>query len=504
MNITFYNFSKRNNSTKQPTGGTVVSCELKSQTTIIAPSIIIKNVPSGLTTAWNYCYIPDFSRYYFITNWTWLNGVWEIACSVDVLASFKTAIGGMTEYILRSASESDGEVVDLQYPTTAEVRVNNTLLSSPFSRTFTSGYYVVGIISNDSSSAQGAVTYYQMSASQLADLKHYMMSDTFITDNDLDLQTVTDVLPTEILKTLYDPFKYIASCIWMPFPSGDYDSGLKTSANVKFGWYTPSTTISGYRLNSGGYVKTYSQRTPIYGHTQRPNRGVFLDHPPFSDRMLFYPPYGSIPINDDSIIGGDAIRMEILVDMALGDSILTVFHDRPNGEDTYTNMGVLARVSAPLGVPIQLAQTTIDIGGSITAAETFAAQGTVQAFIGSAKKADGSLFGFLGTVKDTLQGGMNASLSAIGDVISNPVGQLMSSGSNGSMAQYCANPYFVQKFRIVANDDNAQKGRPLCAARQINTLSGFIMVDSPDVSLNCFEPERQQIMMYMSNGFFYE
>ena len=89
-------------------------------------------------------------------------------------------------------------------PTTAETRVNATMINSIFQAAFPGGYYVLGIISNDSSAAQGAVTYYQMTAEQLAALKSYMMSDTFLTEQELDLPTVTDVIPAEILKTLYD------------------------------------------------------------------------------------------------------------------------------------------------------------------------------------------------------------------------------------------------------------------------------------------------------------
>lgn len=511
MNVRFYSFSKRTNSTKQPVNGeqyTLLSCELKAPTSIIAPTLIIKNVPANINPAWNYCYLAEFARYYFIRNWTYLNGVWQIDCLVDVLASYKTQIGNLSEYVLRSASESNGQVVDLQYPTTAETRVNAEMLTNRFLTVYGMGYYVLGVISNDTASSMGAITYYQMTAGQMAALKAYMMSDSFMTDQALDVQTITDVIPTELLKTLYDPYKYIASCLWMPFPIGDIPSSLKSSAAIAFGWWTPTdsgTAITGYKLNPNGYVKTYTERIPVYGHPQRFDRGVFLDHVPFSDRMLFYPPYGSIPINDDSIIGGDYIKIKLNVDMIMGDSTLTLFHERPTGGDNYTDMGVIARVSAPLGVPIQLAQTTIDIGGSVTAFETTAISGTVNAFIGAAQKRAGSgLGGFLGSVGETLSEAPEIAFSALGDVISNPVGQIQTSGTNGSVTQYTNHPYFVQKWRIVADDDNAQKGRPLCQVKQINTLSGFIMVDTPDVSIDCMEPERNQISAFMASGFFYE
>lgn len=521
MNVRFYTFSKRTNSTKQPVNGeqyTLLPCELKAPTSIIAPTLIIKSVPANINTGWNYCYLSEFSRYYFVRNWTWLNGVWQIDCVVDVLASYKTEIGNMSEYVVRAASDYNGQVVDLQYPTTAETQVNATDLHGTtglpdFLTVYGMGYYVLGVISNDPGNAMGAVTYYQMSAAQLAALKAYMMSDAFMTDQALDVQTITDVLPVELLKTLYDPFKYISSCIWMPFPLADIPGSLKNLNSIAFGWWTPTdsgTSIEGYQLNQNGYVKTYSARIPVYGHPQRFDRGVFLDHVPFADRMLFYPPYGSIPINDDSIIGGDFIKIELNVDMILGDSTLTVFHDRPTGGDNYTNMGVIARVSAPLGVPIQLAQSSIDIGGSVTAFETMSISGTVSAFVNAAQNQNvgygkgGSLWGFLNAAGETLSAAPGIAFSALGDVISNPVGQLQTSGTNGSVTQYTNHPYFVQKWRIVADDDNAQKGRPLCQVKTLNTLSGFIMVDTPDISLSCMEPERQQIASFMTGGFFFE
>lgn len=509
MNIDFYSFVKRSNSTKQPlTGATTLSCQLKDQTNMINPTLVINAVPANWSPIWNYAHIAAFNRYYFINNWRWLNGVWECDMICDVLASFKTEIGNLSEFVLRSSNTYNGQIVDMQYPTTAETRVNAEMLTNRFKTVYGMGYYVLGVISNDSSSAQGAVTYYQMSAAQLAALKQYMMSDSFLADQGLNVQTVTDVLPNELLKTLYDPYKYIASCIWMPFDISAIPSSLKHSSSIAFGWWTPTdsgTNIVGNRIVADGYVATFSERVSIYGHPQRFDRGVFLDHTPFADRMLFYPPFGSIPINDDSIIGGDFIRIELTVDMVLGDSVLTIFHDRPLGNDNYNNLGVIARVAAPLGVPIQLAQTSIDVQGSVSAFSTMAVSGTVNAFIGSAMRTGfNSIGGVLETLGDTLAGAGESTISAIGDVIQNPVGQLQTSGSNGSLAQYCTHPYFVQKWRIVSDDDNAQKGRPLCQVKTLNTIPGFIMVDSPDVQLACMESERQQIIAFLASGFYYE
>ena len=99
ININFYTFSKKENSTKRPTGaGTVLSCNIKSRSSIVNPFIELKTNP----TAFNYCYIPSFNRYYYISDITFDSGLWLVTCRIDVLATYKTEIGNTSMYILRS------------------------------------------------------------------------------------------------------------------------------------------------------------------------------------------------------------------------------------------------------------------------------------------------------------------------------------------------------------------------------------------------------------------
>ena len=109
----------------------------------------------------------------------------------------------------------------------------------------------------------------------------------------------------------------------------------------------------------------------------------------------------------------------------------------------------------------------------------------------------GAVAGSLGGVVSTVIPGIYNTLNAAMPIVE-------TSGCNGSFIAANTRTELLEHFYYVVDDDNTQKGRPLCEYRQINTLSGFIMVDSPDVSLNCFEPEKQMVFSYMSNGFFYE
>lgn len=506
MNVILYSFSKRKNSTKIPTAstGTTISCQLKENCSVLNPTLIFNPGNSAFSnpfspSQFNYVNIPFFGRYYFVDDWTFLNGVWECRLSVDVLASFKLSIGNMSEYIVRSSVAKNGEIIDNMFPATCDIRVNNTLVASPFARSYGGGYYIVGVINNDSAASQGAVTYYQMTASQVATLKSYMMSESFLSEQGLTTQGVIEVLPKELLKTLYNPFQYIASCEWFPFPFSQIDGAWKSlDNNMQFGWWRPSTNIPGYRISSSVPVDHYVVRYPVLAHPQREARGIYLDHSPYSIRTLYFEPYGSIPLNDESIQGGDYIRIEIDTDLVLGDSVLSVYHDRPSGSETYTNMGLLFRTSSKVSVSIQLAQNTIDIMGTKDAMIVNAGGQLASGISGILK--NGFSLSSIGAIGDTL----NSALSAVADSASNPVGQLQTSGANGSLARFAQNNYFVQQWRMIVDNDNAQKGSPLCEVRTIKNLGGYMVVDTPDVSISGFSAENNMIVGFLSGGFFYE
>lgn len=63
---------------------------LRGESSVINPSFLIELTnPSQ----YNYCFIPEFNRYYFISNITSVRtNIWRIDCSVDVLMSFQAQI----------------------------------------------------------------------------------------------------------------------------------------------------------------------------------------------------------------------------------------------------------------------------------------------------------------------------------------------------------------------------------------------------------------------------
>ena len=503
MNITFYQFAKRNNSTKiVDVSGTTLTCDLKESCTIFNPGLVIKAVPAAWNPIWNYCYIPAFQRYYFVNNWNWLNSVWECSLVCDVLASFKTEIGNMSEYIMRSASAYDGWIDDTAYIAKAEVHPELQQLPEFYVRAMTAGFYVVGIIGKETTATQGAITYYQMTPDEMARLRAYLLSDTFLTDQ--GLVNLTDFVPADGTKVIYNPYQYIVSCKWFPFPASAIDSAWKTAvSSIEFGWWNTGTGFTANLIKANVPVYTHSEDMSIMSHPQIA-RGQYLNHAPYTSRVLRMTPFDEVQLPDEYLTSVDHLTIELQCDFITGMGAL-LLHAKTA---TNTEKMLITRLTAQLGVDIQLAQDGTDYLG----ARTVQVQ-DMATFVNEASSALGSIslsnYASMAVSSFTAGGRLAAAqsvyeISSINNYLKAKAPQLLTFGSNGSLLMFAQNNYLCNTFYLVVDEDTAQLGKPLCAIRTINTLSGYILVRNADVSLACFEVERDLIKGFMESGFFYE
>ena len=106
MNIQLCNnTSEKNKINKTITTGITLSGSLRNESNVVNPSIII-NIDNP--TIYNYAYIPEFNRYYFITNYISLRtGMWQINLKSDVLMSFKDSI--LSSEVLINKTETTGK-----------------------------------------------------------------------------------------------------------------------------------------------------------------------------------------------------------------------------------------------------------------------------------------------------------------------------------------------------------------------------------------------------------
>lgn len=98
--------------------GDVTNVTLKNSTDYVNPVIMLQ----ADTIGFNYVYIPNFGRYYFVREITSLkNNLWSVALHVDVLMSFRSQLKNVRAITKRQEYLCNNDLIDdriklLNYP----------------------------------------------------------------------------------------------------------------------------------------------------------------------------------------------------------------------------------------------------------------------------------------------------------------------------------------------------------------------------------------------------
>ena len=486
MNITFYSINKKQNSTKRPAdSGVTYDCKLKEECSILTPNI---KLDLGLSTApsFNYAYISDWGRYYFVKNWTFYNRLWEADLEVDVLGTYKTEIGNSSMYVLRSASNYDTNIIDTYYPTkfdvsyaknTGTVYYKTTQIADYFDKFWWQGYFCIGFLGSTNSGVEYLIT-------DVTGFRTLLNSLLNLVKVDLDMG---EDIALGLARQLANPLQYITSAYWIPsFNDSNISSG--ESNTVNFGYYSLSipnsilvSPISGETSGQTDYHMTI----PVTLHPQTNSRGNYVNAKPYTKNVLMFYPFGVFDI-DNSILNGDtSIVLEWNLDIATGKSLLKCRGLEPNSYlfSAETNYGVNIQLS-------QLLQDVVSVGANI-----FQAAGS------SLVAASAATLG----IQSVTTNMVNKTLSYIGDAVQSAMPTLSSVGSSGSYISFDKyKPTLYQTFYTLVDEDFEHSGRPLCKEVKISTLSGYVQCRDGDISLNATQEEREKVSDYLVGGFFYE
>ena len=397
----------------------------------------------------------------------------------------------------------NGLITDTVYPTTNQFdKFTRTITDTPFVQQVPHGMYIIGVINSGdptrTDGSVGAVTYYAMEPAWLENLKHQLLSDdnlhTMGFTDALGNVLVADVSP-ETLKTLYNPYQYIVSCMWFPITSAQILQ--KTyAATLKIGWWTYA--VANYWL----YAQTVELSEDVGllpWHPQATSRGNYLNHAPYTQTTLMGR-FGMIALDDKYIRAGvDRLRLVYMIDLVEGLCLLKLVSRYIDSDNVITDTLFSIR-TFQLGVPIQLAQVGVDyLGTSVT--QVNALSGAVNSVVSGSLAAAGgdiggiasSFTGIVGSISNGIYNSLNASMP-----------QMETSGSNGSFISPFMLTTLTQVYYFLALEDIHHKGRPVCANKQINTLSGYILCAEGDFDIACLDIERNMIKNFLTSGFFYE
>lgn len=457
LSLTLYSFSKRKNSTKQPTGGTSFTVTLnESGCSMLEPIFIITG--SSFATLCGYNYAQFKGMYYFITNIVnRRNSVNEVHCSLDSLASYKSDIASYKGTVARCSDSGhyndkleDGFVTNTNVATTKV-----TTKATDFTATGVTSIRVAGANSGGTN-VDGFTQFYtndiEAALNKLMDVSGLGQIS----------QTADD-----LLNSNWQPFKYIMSAKQLPINLSVEAGGVTCQVGLAPNMITVpnATKIVDNASGNRYYVKNYPCAIPTPAYSDfRANSARF------SMLNAFVPFIGNITI-PTQYATWDNLNVQYRVDLLTGATIARLTVDKTVGNSTqYANIGVY---HLNIGADVQL--------------------------IGSSENFGTNLLGSVPVIGKLLSGGDGTMFAPNYDTVGNVGSMIDGTDSMTSIHVYLT--YFGSSDIPVD-----ECGKPCMDSQTISNLaSGYVQMFNPSINtVDAPGSVIDEINGYLKGGFYYE
>lgn len=485
VNADFYSFSKRKNSTKQPTGtATQISVDLKSGTSLISPTFLL-----SLNTRPTFNYVVYEGWYYFITDIISVrNNLWEIVCEVDALATARTEILATTAYILYD-TDGNTEIPDNRLPMQTSATLSFDTATCPL--TPSSGIYILSLTGANNSTGVYKVTASELGA--LIDDIAYINNNLFdfpsppawdpydytpdITSVGKNIAAAAHnlILNAEYLR---DCIKYTVSqffgsgncaenireCKFIPFSIGN---ATLTVSPVYLGTFATQQTL--HKLTSETEVNTASVTIPWQSSD-------YTRRSPYTELYIYLPYIGMIRLSPENLVDETSIDISYCVGLRDGDLIVTLTTD--GGE-------IIGQYSGNVAASVPVGFSNINIpkaAGSVIAGFASAMQGNV---------------GNVGMAALSFGDSVTPNYSSIGGL--NGVAGI---GTNQDITIYSV----YHATSVAPNTDIMTIGAPTMAPKTISTLINGGYCQCLDAHVEAALPSTiiDTVDNYLNSGFFIE
>lgn len=332
MQATFYSFSKRKNSTAVPTdAGTELEIKLKNGCSFLSPVFLLQDE----TFSYNYCKFSE--RFYWVNEIISVrDNLFEVRCSVDVLASWKDAITASTAMVEYSASDTNQSINDPRNVVTVEkTRSARNVYPEEFDE---GGSFIICTMSGSAidTVAESFSTLYGLNAGSLGALAQ---------------EFNTEDVYTALRQFMDNPLDTIVFCRWIPVP---LVSGPTRIVPVKFGTY--ESTINGTLITQN--QKTFTVEIAIPWQTSD-----FRAVEPYTTGSLYLPGIGEVSLNLEPLKGIAKLNLYVTIDYVTNGIHYTLADPTTNNiYGTYTG-------SVGVDIPISAVQSG-NIGGVLAGVGT--------------------------------------------------------------------------------------------------------------------------------------
>lgn len=450
--IYLYTFKKKKNSTDIPSGGTHFDCVLKSETSVLNPTITLNANLTSIAT-YNYAYIPHFNRYYFIDDVKSIrNNLIEISMTSDALASYRNDIGNYTTYISRASENYNYKSYDNEVD--AQCDYNHYVALGSTSYIDNSNlFYVISIsgagVSGYSSGLIWIVTEdLETTMRQLNDVEN-------IAPNDIPGQQVAQWVLDQITNAVFNPKDYILS-IRCFARTNSHQLG---SHDVIFGLAVAHLTNVYVTNDPTNLMESLTDSISI-------PQTNYSDFRKWSDNItrasLFLPSAGikNITMSDLCEDGMSSITINFIVDYTTGDAKYLIYNQ--------SNNRLITSVPCSYGAELQW-------NAARSIFQVVADNGTVVGEV----------------AKDMMVQPTNL------------IGNYTGLSYQKDWRTYCV---LMITQKICSNLPYQDKGRPYNKREKISNFTSGTYIECLNPSISCagFDSEIESINNYMRSGFYYE
>lgn len=437
---TWSGFSKRRNSTKQPTGGSSVTVTLKDGTSIESPTFLLSGNDFTID------YVEAFGHYYFVRDITSVrNELIEISCVQDILATYKSAITGSSQFVERAdLSSYVSTIADGLNPPTDEVEIKSTNVLDTGLSNFSNPQLILGTVSDN------GVAYYSMDDARLK-------------------MILSNVFNANFFQNWNNMFYGLRECLIslkkVPYvPTG-------TTESVYFGEYDTQDTAT--RVSSAYVYK--SANVLINRPSDDHEAGTtYLDFSPYSMCYVYLPYVGIVPV-DMNILGDTRyLNVEMWLDQQTADLVYLLSTDGHRIASYSGNCGANMPIATQNYNAMGVAGGLLSVVGGVL--------GDNPAMAGA---------GVFATMKEL------SAHSQVNGVISSYIGGMMGEWVVATV---------VTKVPVDWNLDlnKARCGLPVFKTMALSGISGYVQCKNASVANVGFEEDRRAIEEFLNSGLYIE
>lgn len=483
--VSFGTFSKRRNSTKQPS-------TLSDQRTVTLKESTSQDRPIFICTGnnFNYNYCMWDGKYYFIDEIISLrNNEIEIHCVMDALATYKAEILASTQYVCYSSQSGGVWLPDTRIPVLKETVTarSSASLASLFN---TTGFYVLSATGKD------GCCMYAMDKSQLNALIDSIntwadnLIDYVVNDHGnygYDFSTVENGLEslgkmsiqTGVVGNAYSNApSCIRSCIWVPFFASPFaDSG----AQLFLGSF--DTGIHPFTVKAQPITGSVSVSIPwIHSDWRRM----------YEDVYIYLPLAGMIQLSADSLTNVSALTIEYSATASDGVVAYTV----KAGGNVIGTFGGQCSANYPIGINQQAS------AGEVIQSIMSGATNMVNAAINSSISPVSMAAAGAGVALEGVNAAYNTQ-NVINSTHPSTIGGV--GGGAGSGLDLNVQCYVVSHDTVITPSDMKNTmGLPTMQPLALSGLTGFCQCANAHVDAPATAGELNAIDYFLNSGFFIE